>query len=68
MCVSYDFLASGIFCVLFSGVAIQGEDHISDLHLPSIAALVILGACLIFIMISLSLQPVSRVKLTFKVE
>lgn len=67
---SFTDRAVTIFCVVtlaFCGVAIQLEDHIADLKPAGLIPIIGLGLILIFIMISLSMQPVSRVKLTFKV-
>lgn len=53
--------------MVFNGIAIQFEDHIANLNIAAIVAFSVCGLLLFFILVSLSLQPVSRVKLSFKV-
>lgn len=53
--------------MVFNGIAIRYEDHIADLNIFAIVIFSICGLLLFFTLVSLSLQPVSRVKLSFKV-
>jgi hypothetical protein len=59
---------SGIFTIAFCGVAIFGEDDIIAGHVGILCLLGAFGACMIFILLSLACQPVSRVELSFRVN
>ncbi|ODN00172.1 High affinity cationic amino acid transporter 1 [Orchesella cincta] len=70
MSSSYTDRAVTLYCFLsfvFSGIAIRFEDEIVDLQYPFIVSLCLAGVCLLGILVSLSMQPVSRAKLSFKV-
>ncbi|CAL8138010.1 unnamed protein product [Orchesella dallaii] len=70
MSSSYTDRAVSLYCLLsliFCGIAIRFEDEIVDLQYPFVVSLSLIGICLLGILVSLIMQPVSRAKLTFKV-
>ncbi|XP_035706060.1 cationic amino acid transporter 2 isoform X2 [Folsomia candida] len=67
---AYTNYAVAMYCVItgsFCAVAIFAEDRIIQGSVGPVCALAILGIALILILISLASQPVSRVKISFKV-
>jgi hypothetical protein len=60
--------ALGLVTIIFCSTAIFGEDEIVAGNLTLRILLGVSGSFLCLLLISLSLQPVSRVKLTFRVS
>lgn len=67
---SYTDLAVIVYClfaIAFCGVAIFAENEIGQGHTGPVCLLAVLGISIVFVLISLASQPVSRVKLSFRV-